>query len=317
MGDILAAVHFGTSIACALAAAVSFAFAAVMQQESTQTVPCAKSLTPGLLLELLRRPKWILGGAAMLCGFGLQAVALAFGPVALVQPIVVLELAFAIPFGIIRRHRRAGLQEWAGIGAVMTGVAIFLLAADPGKGIGNPPTVQWAESLVPVAVVAAIAVAVGSTRRGTTRPMFLGAAAGCSFGMLSVLTKSVTHLLSSDLTKAFTTWQVYVAILVGIVALTVSQSAYQAGPLAYSMPFVGVLEPLVAVLIGEVVLGEGVRLSEVDFVLELAAAAVAVVGIVLLTTSRTVLSIYEESPTETPSGVFGTHPVDSAFRQPC
>ena len=296
--------RFGTSIVCALLAAVSFAFAAVMQQESTQTVGCEKSLTPGLLLELLRRPKWILGGAAMLAGFGLQAVALAFGPVALVQPIVVLELAFAIPFGILRRHRRAGRREWAGIAAVMSGVAIFLLSASPGSGIQDPPGTQWVECLVPVGIVAALAVAVGATRRGPTRAMFLGAAAGCSFGVLSVLTKSVTHLLSSDVAKAFVTWQVYVAIGVGIAALTVSQSAYQAGPLAYSMPFVGVLEPLVAVMIGDLVLGEQVRMSEAQFVLELAAAAVAVVGIVLLTTSRTVLSIYEQNPAETPAGVF-------------
>jgi hypothetical protein len=124
--------------------------------------------------------------------------------------------------------------------------------------------------------------------------MFLGAAAGMAFGVLSVLTKAVTHELSADLSKAFVTWQVYVAVAVGIAALVVSQSAYQAGPLAYSMPFVGVLEPLVAIVIGDTVLGEQVKLSGGMFALELTAAAVACVGIVLLTTSPTVLSIYEE-----------------------
>ena len=284
---------------CALLAAVMFAFAAVMQQESTLTVGSEKSLSPGLLVDLLRRPKWLLGAAAMLSGFGLQAVALAFGPVALVQTIVVLELAFAIPFGILRRHRHAGLREWAGILAVMTGISIFLLSADPRGGVQNPPTTQWIESLVPVGIVAAVCVAIGSTRHGPTRAMFLGSAAGLAFGVLSVLTKAVTHLLSTDVLRAFYTWQVYVAIGVGIAALTVSQSAYQAGPLAFSMPFVGVLEPLVAVIIGDVVLGEAVRLTEGQFVLELAAAAVACLGILLLTTSQTVLSIYEERAPET------------------
>ena len=283
---------------CALLAAVLFAFAAVMQQESTLTVGSDRSLHPSLLLDLLHRPKWLLGGFSMLGGFGLQAVALAFGPVALVQPIVVLELAFAIPFGILRRHRQAGLREWAGILAVMAGISIFLLSADPHSGVQNPPTIQWIESLVPVGVVAALCVGIGSTRHGPTRAMFLGSAAGLAFGVLSVLTKAVTHLLSTDLAKAFVTWQVYVAIGVGILALTVSQSAYQAGPLAYSMPFVGVLEPVVAVIIGDSVLGEAVRLSEGQFLLELAAAAVACLGILLLTTSQTVLSIYEESPAQ-------------------
>ncbi|HET6873205.1 MAG TPA: DMT family transporter [Acidimicrobiales bacterium] len=295
--------RYGTSVICAVLAAVLFAFAAVMQQESTMTVDTDKSLSAGLLVELLHRPKWVLGALSMISGFGLQAVALAFGPVALVQPIVVLELAFAIPFGILRRHRHAGLREWAGILAVMTGISIFELAANPGGGVNNPPTTQWLESLVPVGAVAFACVAIGSTRRGTTRPMFFGAAAGLAFGLLSVLTKAVTHLLSSDVAKAFVTWQVYVAIGVGIIALTVSQSAYQAGPLAYSMPFVGVLEPLVAVVIGDFVLGEQVRLSHTDFALELAAAAVACLGILLLTTSNTVLSIYEERRPEEPVAV--------------
>ena len=288
---------FGPSIVAALGAAISFAFAAVLQQESTQSVSEDKSLTVGLLTELVRRRKWLLGGACLLTGFGLQAVALAYGPVALVQPIVVTELAFAIPLGILRRHRRAGRQEWAGIACVMVGVSIFLLAASPGGGIQEPSNADWLASLVPVGVVAAIAVGFGAARRGPKRAMFLGAAAGLSFGVLAVLTKAVTHLLSTDLARAFVTWQVYATIAVGIAALIVSQSAYQAGPLAYSMPFVGLLEPLIAVVIGDTVLGEQVRLSPSLFVVEILAAAIACIGIVLLTTSPTVLSIYEERAT--------------------
>lgn len=290
--------RYGPSVICAVLAAVLFAFAAVMQQESTLTVAVEKSLHPGILIELLRRPKWVLGGLSMLGGFGLQAVALAFGPVALVQPIVVLELAFAIPFGILRRHRHAGPREWGGILAVMTGIAIFELAADPANGVQNPNGTLWAQSLVPVAAVAAACVAVGATRNGPTRAMLLGSAAGLAFGVLSVLTKAVTHLLSTNVSSAFTTWQIYVAVAVGIVALTVSQSAYQAGPLAYSMPFVGVLEPFIAVVIGDEVLGEAVHPSGSTLALEAAAATVAIAGILLLTTSQTVLSIYEERRSE-------------------
>jgi hypothetical protein len=133
--------------------------------------------------------------------------------------------------------------------------------------------------------------------------MFLGGAAGLCFGVLSVLTKAVTHILSTDAGHALGTWQIYLTVVVGIAALVVSQSAYQAGPLAYSMPFVGVLEPLVAVVIGDTVLGESVRLSSGLFSLELVAAAVACFGIVLLTTSPTVLSIYEERPIDTPDSI--------------
>jgi drug/metabolite transporter (DMT)-like permease len=285
---------YGPSIVSALCAAVCFAIAAVLQQESTQTVSATKSLSLGLLTDLVKRPRWVAGGVFMVTGFGLQALALSYGPIAVVQPIVMTELAFAIPLGILRRHRRAGRQEWAGIWCMIVGVSVFILAAAPGSGIQEPSGTAWLASLIPVGAVAAVAVAVGSSRHGPARAMFLGAAAGLAFGVLSVLTKAVTHELSADLSKAFVTWQVYVAVAVGIAALVVSQSAYQAGPLAYSMPFVGVLEPLVAIVIGDTVLGEQVKLSGGMFALELTAAAVACVGIVLLTTSPTVLSIYEE-----------------------
>jgi hypothetical protein len=55
-------------------------------------------------------------------------------------------------------------------------------------------------------------------------------------------------------------WQLYVLILLGISALVVSQSAYQAGPLALSMPAVALLEPVVAVVAGEIVFHEQAQL---------------------------------------------------------
>lgn len=285
---------FAPSIAAALGAAISFAVAAVLQQESAQAVSEDKSLSLALLGALLRRPKWLAGIAFLLSGYGLQALALAYGPVALVQPIVITELAFAIPLGIWRRHHRAGRREWLGIACVVGGVSLFLFTASPVEGTPDPPAAEWLASLVPVAGVVGAALAVGSRSRGPRRAMFLGAAAGLSFGVLAVLTKSTTYLLGLDAGRAFSSWQPYATVVVGIVALVVSQSAYQAGPLAYSMPFVGVLEPAMAVVIGDTVLGEQVRLGGGFLAAEAVAATAACFGIVLLATSRTVLSIYEE-----------------------
>jgi drug/metabolite transporter (DMT)-like permease len=287
-------VKFGAAIIAALGAAMSFAVAAVLQQESAQLASADKSLSLRLLTDLLRRPKWLAGVGLLLAGFGLQALALSYGPVALVQPIVVTELAFAIPLAIWRRHRRAGRQEWVGIACVISGVAIFLWAASPASGTSNPNGEAWITSLLPVAAVAGAAVTIGARRHDRTRPMLLGAAAGLAFGVLAVLTKATTYLLSSNAGGAFLHWQPYTAIAVGIAALVVSQSAYQAGPLAYSLPFVDILEPVVAVVIGETVLGEDLHVSGGILAVEVIAGAVAATGIVCLTTSKTVLSIYEE-----------------------
>ena len=60
--------------------------------------------------------------------------------------------------------------------------------------------------------------------------------------------------------RRVTSWQPYLLIAAGIAALVISQSAYQAGPLAYHA-LIAVLEPLLSVLIGATAFGEEIRLT--------------------------------------------------------
>jgi drug/metabolite transporter (DMT)-like permease len=282
-------------IAAGLGAAISFAIAAVLQQEATQATRPDASLTPRLLVDLLRRPKWLAGVMMLLAGFGCQALALANGPVALVQPIVATELAFAIPLAIWRRHRRPGRREWLGILGVLSGVSAFLVVASPESGTSEPAGADWILTLAPVGAVIAVTVGIAATTRGPYRATLLGAGAGLSFGLLAILTKSVTYELSTDVWAPFTSWQVYVLVVLGATALVVSQSAYQAGPLALSLPIIALLEPITAVLTGETLFDEQARLTGNALALEATAGLVAVLGIAILATSPTVLSIYQQS----------------------
>ncbi|MDA8290429.1 MAG: DMT family transporter [Actinomycetota bacterium] len=283
------------SVVSALLAACCFAGAAVLQQEAAQSTSREEALRIRLLLVLLRRPRWLAGIGLLVSGYALQAVALAFGPVALVQPIVVTELALAIPVAIWRRRRRPTRRDWLGIVAVLAGVAGFLLVASPAEGTADPDVLTWVVSLVPVGGLVAVLVAVAVSTSGRRRAMLLGAAGGASFGLLAVLTKATAFEVGRDALGTLSSWQPYALVAVGIAALVVSQSAYQAGPLAYSMPFVTVLEPLVAVLLGDTALDEQVRLSGGYLLAEALTAVVAVSGIVVLASSPTVLSIYEDS----------------------
>lgn len=287
------------AVLAALGAATCFAAAAILQQEAAERTPHSESLHLALLARLLHQPRWLAGVGLLVSGYGFQALALSFGPVALVQPVVATELAIAIPLAIWRRRRRPLLRDWAGITAVVAGVATFLTVAAPVAGITDPPATTWLISLASVALVAAGAIAFARRRAASTRAMALGAAAGMLFALLAVLTKSATHALSANVTAAFSSWQVYLVVAIGIAALVVSQSAYQAAPLAYSMPFIAVIEPVSAVLIGDTVLEENVRLGGAYLAAEAIAGLVATVGIVLLATSPTVLSIYAESTTKT------------------
>ncbi len=284
------------SVAAALGAAVSFALAAVAQQEATQETELDVSLKPRLLLHLAHRPKWLAGVTLLVAGFGFQALALANGPVALVQPIVVTELAFAIPLAGWRHHRRAGRREWIGIACVLGGIAAFLIVAAPATGTAEASGLDWVLTVTPIGCAIA-ALTVIAAARGPYRATLLGAAAGLSFGLLAIVTKAVTAQLSHGVPATFTNWHIYAVVALGICALVVSQSAYQAGPLALSLPAIALLEPIVAVVTGDLLFEERARLSGAALAAEAGCALVAAAGIAVLATSPIVLSIYQQTQT--------------------
>ena len=300
-------------VAAGVAAALFFALAALLQQRAASRESGEKSLRLSLLLSLMRRPLWLAGVGALVCGYGLQALALALGPVAIVQPLITIELVFAVPIASLVRHGRPGLREWLAVMAVCGGVSLFLVVADPASGTPNASRVMWVlvTSAAGGAIVLALWSAIGAGPR--RRAMSLAAAAGLAFALLAVLTKTTVSLLEQGLGAALAGWQTYAVVGVGILGLLFSQSAYQAGPLTFSMPVVAVVEPTVAVVIGSTILDERVRLGGGALLLELLGALVAATGVVLLATSRMVLSIYSFSGSRRgPSG--GDEPGDDRPR---
>jgi len=283
----------GTVVA-ALGAACSFAIAAVLQQLATRTVSREDSMRIGLLLQLLRRPLWLLGVVAMLAGYGLQALALSLGPVALVQPIVVTELAFAIPLSMWIDRKRPGVREWLGLAGVVVGVSTFLLGAVPAPGSADPTFTIWLYLLIPTGSLVALFLLAAARATGPKKSVLLGAAAGMCFGVIAVLTKATTFFLGQGLNVAARQWEPYVLIAVGILALVCSQSAYQSGPIAYSMPMHDLLEPSVAVVIGITALNERIPLDPRSLGIIGIGAAMACAGIVVLSRSPIVHGEYLE-----------------------
>src|ERR1700735_5424162 len=59
-----------------------------------------------LVFRLARHPVWLLGVASMILGFVFQLTALHFGALALVQPILALELLFVFGYLAVAGRRR-------------------------------------------------------------------------------------------------------------------------------------------------------------------------------------------------------------------
>lgn len=291
--------HNFAAYLAALLAAFTFAMSAVLQQESARELPEEESLTLKMAADLVRNRSWLAGVGAMVGAYLLQAIALGFGPVAIVEPIIVTELIFAVPIAVRHAGKRPGLREWAGMALAAAGVGAFLIAAHPTGGHPNPPGPRWVYGFAPWAAIGGLLVFFARGPESPRRAGLLAAAAGVTFGLMSLLTKSMVSVLTHHgFLAMLESWQPWVLVVVGAAGFMVSQSAYQAAPLASSLPIMDTIEPVSAVAYAAYVLHEHISLSGVDLGVEAAGGIAAIVGVFLLGRSPLVLAIYEAGERE-------------------
>jgi hypothetical protein len=132
--------------------------------------------------------------------------------------------------------------------------------------------------------------------------MYLAGATGMFYGLTAALTKSVAHLVSIGVFWALTQWPPYALVAVALVSLLVGQSAFQSGPLSSSLPVLAVVDPIVSIMIGALAFGETVNTSGAAPVVEVAALAIMVMGVMVLGTSDLVAGTADSSAPARPSG---------------
>jgi hypothetical protein len=274
-------------LVAALASALAYAVAMVLQQRSARTVPAAASLRPDLVVELLRRRVWLVGIGCNLAAFGLRGLALSAGSLAVVQPVVLLGLLFALLIEARSERRALTSREAAGSLALVVGLATFVLAAAPGPGRTDVPAVDWLVLAAVVGGAALPAVAWASRRTGERRASGLALAGALLLALTTALTKQVADDVAAHGTGAATSWAPYALLVVGALAVLVTQSALQAGPLRASLPVISVVEPLTSVLVGAWVFREQLATSAVARAGELSGLLLLGLGAVLLTTRPT------------------------------
>ena len=165
------------AIVTAIAAAGVLGLSAAIDQRSTKKVKTREPLSPRLILDLLRQPLWLIAIGANVIGFALQVVALAYGSLALVQPLLVCDLLFAVLIAWYLRQRASEPQPdmkpiWAGVAITTIGLAGFLAIGQPTPG----HTQARLSMLAPLAigyVVVVGACLVVSNRSANLRPLAL------------------------------------------------------------------------------------------------------------------------------------------------
>ncbi|MFI0187570.1 DMT family transporter [Streptomyces sp. NPDC017082] len=265
------------SVLLSVVSALAYAGGAIAQEQ------VAGSSTGGVPV---RRPGW--WGALGLNGLGglLHVVALACGPLSLVQPLGALTIVFALPMAALCVGRRAGATAWRGALLATAGLAGLLALVGTAAGHSLAPGQRPAVALVTGAAVTALTcTGLAAHRHPVVRSVLLATASGIAFGMSSVFTKTVavdwSHGISlGDLSSlaaigAFT-----------VAGVVLSQISYRGGGLAAPLATQTVVNPVLAAVVGIVLFGETFRHGTAGTALALGCAAVTAGGLILLTTER-------------------------------
>jgi drug/metabolite transporter (DMT)-like permease len=272
----------------ALLAALLFALAAALQQKGALGLPEVSLAKPKSLVLLLGQRMWLLGTLALFTGYLLQAAALDRGRLAIIQPLLVTTVVFALPLGYFLTNQHVGRRQILGAIVILVGLAAFTVFGDPAGGKDTAPGWQWAIAIALIGAVCGVLLTFGGRGGPSTKAAVYGTAAGILFGLSAAVTKPTVELLHEGIGVVLSHWELYALAVAGILGFVLQQVSLGTGRLAPSVATVSVANPVVGILIGIVLLDE--RLSRPAW-----HVVVAVVGLVLALVGAVVISLAQEA----------------------
>ena len=242
-------------------AAAGNAVGNVMQRKASLEESPDRPFGLGFLLDVIRRPVWILGFSGLVASFVLQAIALGLGELSAVEPIITLEVPLTVLVASRVFGGRVGRAEWTAIFVMTAGMILMIAALNPQPG-DETHVEHLTYVLAGGGTTATIVALVLASRRGSRfwRTAFLGAAAGTCFGLTATMVKeTATQFSERGVLGVVTTWQTYIAVGFGVLGVVIMQWALHTGPLLAAQPGFTLMDPLVSILWGVLVFNEMTR----------------------------------------------------------
>ena len=286
------------SVLFALLTALFNGLASVLQRIAASTAPASKTLHLSLFGYLIKRRVWLVGIGMVLLAAVCQAIALATGPVALVQPIFIIELPFTLLVASTLAHRRLPRRTWWAVGLVTVALGGGLAAASPSGGGTSASFKVWALTLIVTGIFQAVVIGAGIRARGNTRAALFGLSAACGYALTATLLKSAVAALDVSVAAFFSSWELYGTAAAGVGALFMLQNALQAGSLVAVQPPLTLGDALISACYGVTVFGEEVNTGGGLLVIEIAAVLAIAVGCIEL--SRSLAIVHQAEPAELP-----------------
>lgn len=273
------------AVAAAFLSAAFFGASSALQQRAASSDGKEKLSGVKLVAELATEGRWWLGLVLSAVAFALHAVALSGAMLALVQPIIVSGLVFAVFVRAALERRLPPRSTTAWCTVTWAGLAAFIAVVHTSPP--EPPRLGAAAwYLVVSAVLVSITVAAARrSRNDERRGLLFGAAAGALFGLVAGLAKVVLTDANSRWWLAVEHWPLWALLAVGAGAVMLNQRAFQATRLSVTMPMVNIVNVMVAIAFGFAVFRERLFSTPTSLVIEVIAMVAMGVGVRRLASS--------------------------------
>ncbi len=306
--------------ATTLVAAVLLGIGFVLQQYAARQEPESRFLSPRILTDLLRKPRWLIGIACMICGYLLAAWSIGHLELTLVEPLLATNLLFALILAVPLSKQAVHWTEVSGALILCLGVALLSVSRSTKPiGLSFGSFSHWPAAAI-IAGIAFVSVQIGLRQRGPARATLTGLAAGLVYGIQDALTRQTLEILQGHpITVLLGAWPPYCLLATGIVGLWLMQNAFSAGPLHASLPTIAAGEPVAGIVLGIVVFGDRIQISPGPLAIEAGGIAALIVGVVLVARSsafgglRKITDVI--TPHTTPAETSARRPDDSALRR--
>ncbi|MDD7963847.1 DMT family transporter [Actinomycetospora lemnae] len=287
------------AVVLVLLATIANATALVLQRKAAQDSARARGVSAGTLRDMVQRPAWLVGTAIFAVAVALQATALSIGSIALVQPVLVMELPFTLLLGWLVLGGALRRREWIAVAIMSIGLVVLLVTLQPSGGDAlGAGTLVWILGTIVTLGLLGLTSSIAKRSRPVGRAAWYGIAAGIGSGFVAVIVKAMSEALIRDGgVGVLTTWQSYLLIPVAPAAFLTLQHALRAGRLLASQPGLILGNPLLSSIWGIGLLGEEIN-GGAALLGGLAGAVLMVVGVFLLSRSP-LLAAQEGGPRDT------------------
>ncbi|WP_311244452.1 DMT family transporter [Microbacterium sp. WCS2018Hpa-23] len=240
----------------------------------------ASGLSMAQVRGLLTRPSWLVGtlmlGLAIVC----QLAALTVAPLIVVQPLGAIALVITTLLNARISGHSPTKQSITAIICCVGGIFLFVFFA---AIFATEKDVTDTELFTILAILLVVIIILGAcwlVLRHRMRALFYIVGAGILYGFVATLAKVVIKRVQAGDFEWITLVCVIALIAASAVGAYFVQTAYSSGPPDLVIAGLTVVDPLVAVLIGMVVLGEAAAAPPWVLVIFGIAGAIAVWGVV-------------------------------------